>query len=472
MNFTYNSNKIYNNWIQNCKKFFSKWKDDDFYSDKAEHIYFYSDVNEDSVNKLHDLLKTASKTKKNMNVSMPPKPIVIHLNSPGGLVLSQNLFSVVMSTQRVPLCVVIESLCASAATTLALLAPYRVMIDYSSYLIHDSFGGSSQKGHEKISAEFTHVYDWVSKYISLLKERTGLSQKEIKKFISRDIYIDSNYCKKKKIIDRILKFPKINTSKAYNKSVHTELSLKLPTFLKKTNLNHLYIETEQIYNDYLVASTSNNHIETLEHSSTLSEICIALDKFILLNTDNVMKPILIHFKPSVEYYLRTNNNPLDLVSLQYRIALIQQKTPVVAMIEGPQALDNLGLILMCPIRLMMTPTIITSYFTSIATGSLSWGHKTIDVLENTKYNIKNVIKFLKKFSKLPAKFYSELQHEIINLKPEDCLEYDIIDQVVNFMKIKPVTLKNMQNYYKLNNLTQKYSKSSTRNLKRKNNKNL
>ena len=406
MNFTYNSNKIYNNWIQNCKKFFSKWKDADFYSDKAEHIYFYSEVNDESVNKLHDLLKTASKTKKNGNISKPPKPIVIHLNSPGGSPLSENLFSVVMSTQRVPLCVVIESLCASAATTLALLAPYRVMIDYSSYMIHDSFGGSPQKGHEQITVTFTQVYDFVSRYLSLVRERTGLSEKEIKKFISRDIYIDSNYCKKKKIIDRILKFPKINTSKDYNKSVHTELSLKLPTFLKKTNLNHLYVDTVQIYDGELVESTSNDQIETMEHASTLPEICIALDKYILHNNDNIIKPILIHFKPSIEFYRQTKCNPLELVSLQYRIALIQQKTPVVAMIEGPQALDNLGLILMCPIRLMMTPTIISSYFTYKHTESLGYGHKTIDILENTKYNIKNVIKFLKKFSKLPAKFYS------------------------------------------------------------------
>ena len=467
MNFTYNSNKIYNNWIQNCKKFFSKWKDDDFYSDKAEHIYFYSDVNDESVNMLHDLLKTASKTNKNGNVSKPPKPIVIHLNSPGGSTLSENLFSVVMSTQRVPLCVIIESLCASAATTLALLAPYRVMIDYSSYMIHDSIIGGIQKGHEKFSDSFHTEYDMISRYLSLVRERTGLSGKEIKKFISRDIFIDSTYCKKKKIIDRILKFPKINTSKDYNKSVHTELSLKLPTFLKKTNLNHLYVDTEQIYDGNLIESTSNDQIETMEHASSLPEICIALDKYILHNNDNVIKPILIHFKPSSGIYRQTRCNPLELVSLQYRMALIQQKTPVVAMIEGPQALDNLGLILMCPIRLMMTPTIISSYFTSTHSGSLLGSYKTIDVLENTKYNIKNVIKFLKKFSKLPAKFYSELQHEIINLKPEDCMEYGLVHQVVNFMKIKPVTLKNIQNYYKLNNLTQKYSRSSTRNLKRK-----
>jgi ATP-dependent protease ClpP protease subunit len=69
-----------------------------------------------------------------------PKPIVIHLSSPGGYCISMNLFNVFSQTQRLPLCVIIESMCASAATELQLLAPYRVMVDYSEYLIHDAAG--------------------------------------------------------------------------------------------------------------------------------------------------------------------------------------------------------------------------------------------------------------------------------------------------------------------------------------------
>ena len=62
MNLDYNSNKIYSNWVEECKRVFSKWKDSDFYSDKAEHIYFYTDVDDDSVNQLQQLLTQSSKT--------------------------------------------------------------------------------------------------------------------------------------------------------------------------------------------------------------------------------------------------------------------------------------------------------------------------------------------------------------------------------------------------------------------------
>ena len=458
MNLTYNSNDIYNKLIKESYKIFSKWKDSDFYSNKANHIYFYSVINDMSVSNLQQQLLKLSKTNTNINnIITTPKPIVIHLNSPGGSVLSENLINVIMTTQRVPLCVIVETLCASAATTLQLLAPYRVMIDFSSYLIHDSFGFTVGKEHEKISSEFTFVYQNLSNYLSLLRDRTELTNNEIKKFISRDILVNSSYCLKKKIVDRVLKFPKIKNSESYNKTQFTNLSLNLEKFLKKTNLNHLYIDSGSIYDGNIVMDINSSL--PLSQSNTLPDICAGLDKFMLNNMTN-KKPLLIHFKPSISNYMNTNCDPLELVSLQYRIALIQTKMPVFALIEGPQSLDNLASILQCPIRIMMTPSIISSYFSSMSSGSLGWGSKTIDILHNTKYIITEVIKFFKKCSKLPDKFYNDLQNKIINLKPNDAIKYELIHQIVNYKKIKPISFKNIQNYYNINDLINNYEKKN------------
>jgi len=451
MDLKYNSGKIYNNWIKESINVFSKWSDTDFFSDKGHHIYFYSDVNDNSVSSLQNLLKEASKTKIINNISFPPKPIIIHLNSHGGSVLSMNLFNTMIITQRVPICVIIEGLCASAATAIALLAPYRIMIDYSSYLIHDMTGFSYGKEQEKISINFQYIYQWRSNYISLLKDRTALSDEEIKKFISRDLLIDANYCLKNKIIDRILKFPKINNSAYYNKKDYSDLSLNLDIFLKKTNLNHIYIDSDKIYNYNLVSS--NDSSPTLLNAYNLVDLCMSLDTYILNQKNNIIKPLLIHFKPSNSY----SSDPLSVITLNYRLSLIQKKIPIIALIEGQQKLDNLGLILMCPIKIMMTPSIISSDFSSISSGSLGWGHKTIDVLFNTKYAIKNIIHFFKKFSKLPTRFYDELPNKIINLKPKDLLKYEIIDQVVNFREITPLKLQNLVSYYDLNKLTSNYN---------------
>jgi len=394
MNFNYNSDKFYNEWLNTSIEIFSKWSDDDFYSNKATHIYFYSEVNDESVSYLQEDLQHAAETKINNNIISHPKPIVIHLNSPGGSVLSENLFNVMMITQRIPLCVIVETLCASAATTLALLAPYRLMIDFSSYLIHDSFGSSTGKEHEKIASDFTYLYQNLSNYLNLLRERTILSDKDIKKFISRDISLDPAFCLKNKIIDRILKFPKIKNSSNYSKSKFTDLSLKLNKLLKKTNLNHIYIDTNKLYlkGNYVINGIVS---EPVKNVRTLAELSSSIDTFYLKN-DNIIKPVMIHFKPSVSFYLNTNCNPLELISLQYRIALLQKKVPVIALIEGPQALDNLATILMCPIRIMLTPSIISSYFSISSQGSAGYGFKTIDILYNTTFKFKMITKFTKK----------------------------------------------------------------------------
>ena len=47
------------------------------------------------------------------------------------LVHSTDIFYTIARTHRVPLCIIKEQLTASAATDISLLAPYRVMIEFS-----------------------------------------------------------------------------------------------------------------------------------------------------------------------------------------------------------------------------------------------------------------------------------------------------------------------------------------------------
>jgi hypothetical protein len=46
-------NILYDSWLKDFYKVFSKFTDDDFFSDKVSHIYFYSIIDENSVNNLH-----------------------------------------------------------------------------------------------------------------------------------------------------------------------------------------------------------------------------------------------------------------------------------------------------------------------------------------------------------------------------------------------------------------------------------
>jgi ATP-dependent protease ClpP protease subunit len=266
--------------------------DSDLYSDKVQHIYFYSDITNESVGNLQKLLMEASKTVvSDSGIKTTPKPIVIHLSLPGGYCISMNLFNVFSQTQRLPLCVIIESMCASAATEFQLLAPYRIMVDYSKYLIHDAAGGTFGKVANTVKTQ-TYFYTKMINYIELLRKRTKLTNDEIDKFISRDLFVDSNYCLKHGIIDRILRFPKINSPSHYSNS--SNLSLSIHTFLKKTNLNHIYIDSDEMTENELITSTSVP--SNLSEIKDLNLLCLELDNNFLRKDENV-KPLIIHFRP-------------------------------------------------------------------------------------------------------------------------------------------------------------------------------
>ncbi len=446
------SDVIYDEWVRISKETFNKMSDSDLYSDKVQHIYFYSDITNESVGNLQKLLMEASKTVvSESGIKTTPKPIVIHLSSPGGYGISMNLFNVFSQTQRLPLCVIIEYHCASAATELQLLAPYRVMVDYSKYLIHDGYGGTYGKIANTVKTK-TYSYTQSLNYIELLRKRTKLTNEEIDKFISRDLLVDSNYCLKHGIIDRILRFPKINNPSHYSNS--SNLSLSIHTFLKKTNLNHIYIDSDEITLNPLITSMS---VPTnLSEIKDLNQLCLELDNNFLRKDENV-KPIIIHFRPQEIFTFSKSNITAWYNMLNYRLSLIQKKIPVIAFIEGSQSLDILGSILCCPIRIMMTPSIVSSVFT------YSWdmegsGMKVIDIMENTKFYMDQVVKYLKEKSKLPAQFYKDMRTKIINLSPETLLKHEILHKVMK-LHTRDMTPKNIIKYLHIDEMTDNYAPS-------------
>ncbi len=443
------SDVIYDEWVRVSKETFNKMSDRDFYSDKVQHIYFYSYVTNESVGNLQKLLMEASKTvDSESGIKTTPKPIVIHLSSLGGYDCSTNIFNVFSQTQRLPLCVITESMCYSAATDLQLLAPYRVMVDYSNYLIHDAAGYSFSKMENNVKIKIFE-YKKMINYIELIRKRTKLTNEEIDKFISRDLLVDSNYCLKHGIIDRILRFPKINSPSHYSNS--SNLSLSIHTFLKKTNLNHIYIDSDVMTSNELITSTS---VPTnLSEIKDLNMLCLELDNNFLRKDDNV-KPIVIHFRPQSIWVFSNSNMVQWYNMLNYRLSLIQNKIPVIAFIEGSQSFDILGSILCCPIRIMITPSIISSIITySMDMRGSGW--KVIDMIENTKFYMEQVVKYLKEKSKLPAQFYKDMRTKIINLSPETLLKYEIVHKVMK-LHTKEITSKNIIKYLHIDEMTNDY----------------
>ena len=431
---------IYNSIVKESYKIFSKFSDDDFFSDKVEHIYFYSVISDDSVIQLQIILQEASKTVLDNTTCTytSPKPICIHLDSTGGTVSSTDTFYTIIQTIRIPFCIIIENLCASAATILALLAPYRVMIDYSSYLIHDSFSPDIGKTHDMIKRKIPHLYTLLY-YTKLLQKRTKLSKDEIYNFYERDILIDSKYCLQKNIIDRLLKFPKINNPSFYTNS--SNLQLNLSTFMKKTNLNHIYIDENIDISNNLIGTKINYDIQNTRNKN---ELTVLFDNLFLVKKNNT-KPIVLHFK-SQELFV---SSPLDFIKLNYRISMIQKRLPIIAFVEGNLQLDLLPTLLSCPIRIMMKPSILQSNFSSDLLSLSDFSKKTIDIIDNSIFIFNNTVKLLKSFSKLPNKYYKDMRNKIININEKDMLKYNIIHLCLDMHKLD-ISSFTIEKYFELN----------------------
>ena len=439
-----NQNNIYNDWVKDSAKFFSKFKPEDFFSDKVNHIYFYGDVSKDYVDILMYELKIACKTKiNNSGVTISLLPIVIHLDSLGGSALAEINFESILQTVRVPLCTMIENDCASAATSLALLSPYRVMIEYSDYMIHDMAGGDIKKYSETIKTGFGVTFHLIQNYLSLIKSRTKLSDNEIKKFMDRDILLDCNYCLKKKIVDKVIKFPKINSDKK-------NADLPLDVLLKKTNLNHIYL-TSDFFNKYDVKGNKIQDdiiigIDYFSHSiddiTDINTLCIFLDKYFLSNlNENKNKQFVLHFQGN--YHADYEN----IVKLCYRLALLQKKSIIIGLVEGPIDVCSLLPLLMCNLRIMLVPSVITITLSY----THSWAVKLIDVIENSKYLVNKTKVIFKKFSNLPPKFYEKLDKEILVYQPESLLRYGIVDKVLDLGR-KKLSIENVIKYYDISNI--------------------
>jgi hypothetical protein len=301
----------------------------------------------------------------------------------------------------------------------------------------------------------TYFYTQFINYIELLRKRTKLTNDEIDKFISRDLFIDANYCLKHGIIERILRFPKINEPSHYSNS--SNLSLSIHNFLKKTNLNHIYIDADEMTANGLITSTS--FPTNLSEIKDLNTLCLELDNNFLRKDENV-KPLIIHFRPQ-DIWIRSKSNIVQWYNnLNYRLSLIQKKIPVIAFIEGSQSLDILGSILCCPIRIMMTPSIVSSVFT-YSWDMEGWGWKVIDMIENTKFYADQVIKYLKEKSKLPAQFYKDMRTKIINLSPEILLKYNIVHKVMK-LHTKDMSAKNIIKYLHIDELTNDYKNDTSK----------
>jgi ATP-dependent protease ClpP protease subunit len=171
---------------------------------EKNHLYFYSDVTQDSCLDLNRKLNELNKEllKFSIEFDCPPPCIFLHINSLGGDLLSA--FSVVdtIKNSRVPVVSIIEGNAASAATIISMVCHKRYITAHSFMLIHQLSSSCSGKFQE-LQDDFQNDTTFMDVLYKLYREHTSMNDKKIKAVLLRDIWWSADECIENGLVDGV-----------------------------------------------------------------------------------------------------------------------------------------------------------------------------------------------------------------------------------------------------------------------------
>jgi ATP-dependent Clp endopeptidase proteolytic subunit ClpP len=151
---------------------------------KSNHVLFYAEINNKTFAKLRKILIEFEAKK-----TSGPKTLYFHINSPGGDAISGlGIYDIICQMTAETVCIV-EGLCASAATLMALACKHRYMTRNSSMMIHQIWG-SFEGTFKEQQVDLNNTTVLMNKYIQIYKEKTTMRKPQIIKEIQQDSEMD------------------------------------------------------------------------------------------------------------------------------------------------------------------------------------------------------------------------------------------------------------------------------------------
>jgi ATP-dependent protease ClpP protease subunit len=162
-------------------------------SRENNHIYFYSDINRDSIYKLIAFIREAERfcVVTALEISVESMPIYLHINSYGGCIHSAFAAIDAIAGCRVPVHSVIEGSTASAGTLISISCNKRYIRKNAYMLIHQLSSTCWGKMSE-IDDEYKNLTDLMDHVKRIYEERATISKKKLAKLLKRDLWLDSS----------------------------------------------------------------------------------------------------------------------------------------------------------------------------------------------------------------------------------------------------------------------------------------
>jgi ATP-dependent protease ClpP protease subunit len=317
--------------------FFKSLKDEDFFSNKLNHIYLNTSINEESVNKLiYDINK--------INKLDNPTPILIHIACDGGEINEGYRLLSIFDTSKVPIATIIDNYSFSAATFLSITCPYRLMTKEAFCLLHDysvTFKQEITVNKTDVFNLTTHFDSYFNNIIDIYLKKTSIKREELVELLQHDIYLDYKDCLSKNIVHRVIdceykptfSLKKINDIKNIVKLPNV-ISIKLnPCYEYSSNINYTIMNNNDgnkhfiVYPQYYSKNTCRNDIQPtiFNHFNLISKVkYMNGDKIAIIDNpisiDNLL-PLLFTHKIYMYHHTYIICNMLYLYNLKPSILL-------------------------------------------------------------------------------------------------------------------------------------------------------
>lgn len=390
-------------------RFFSALSDQAFFTgEQVQHLYMYGEINDVALVKLRADVDAAARGQTTAEgVEVAPRPIVLHVNSPGGDMFAGISMMSVFNECRVPICVCIDGLAASAATFVSVLAPYRVMTPLAMSLVHEYFTVNMGK-----ASDLRFRIETADSGFSVAREmylrRTRLTPSQLDSLLSRDLLLPATVCAEYGICDRVLTglLPNSGTAAASRgrpASSRPPLppppTMPLSVALRKTNLNHVrFVCTGDPY--------APGAVEQLDA---------------LLHAGHDLKPVVVHS----DGLGCLTDVPSQLAPVIARLAALS--APTYGVVDTQVSLDNFLPVLLCSHRVMYAHASVVIHM--VYRREFAWLLE--DLVVNTRQVLDAVRHLLRTRTRLPADIVDNIHARRTLLSARDCLRYGMVDEIVS-----------------------------------------
>ena len=192
------------NSIITNKDLLSKKNDDRKIERDCNHIYFYCEIDRESIYDLSVFIKESEEenilTSLKLNIS--DIPIYLHINSLGGSVFAAFNAIDIIKACKVPIYSIIEGSTASAGTLISVICEKKFIRPNAFMLIHEL----SSECWGKMSAiedEFKNLQELMLKIKEIYKDNSSIPKKELNDLLKHDLWLNSEKCLKYGLVDEL-----------------------------------------------------------------------------------------------------------------------------------------------------------------------------------------------------------------------------------------------------------------------------